>query len=255
MNYLISASTDIGIVKSSNQDSLSAKVISTNAGKLAFAVLCDGMGGLQKGEVASSSVVHAFMKWSGPRLQELCRAGLTDEDVRADWESIIRECSEKIRAYGIRSGIRLGTTVTAMLLSPDRCRIIHVGDTRAYEIKESIRLLTRDQTVVAHEVACGTLTEEQAETDARRNVLLQCVGASDAVFPDWFSGGSCGDAVYMLCSDGFRHKISAQEIHAAFSPENMTDTQTMREKERSLIELNKQRQERDNISVVTIRTY
>ena len=60
MNYIISANTDIGIVKSTNQDSLSVKVINTSIGKMAFAILCDGMGGLEKGEVASASVIRAF---------------------------------------------------------------------------------------------------------------------------------------------------------------------------------------------------
>lgn len=60
MDFIVSATTDIGNIKDTNQDSYNVKVLNTEAGKMAFAVLCDGMGGLSKGEVASASVVKAF---------------------------------------------------------------------------------------------------------------------------------------------------------------------------------------------------
>ena len=63
MNFIISATTDIGTTKKTNQDSLSMKVIRTPAGRMVFAVLCDGMGGLSSGEVASATVVKAFHEW------------------------------------------------------------------------------------------------------------------------------------------------------------------------------------------------
>ena len=63
MNFIVSANTDIGITKSTNQDSLSVKVINTPLGRMTFAILCDGMGGLAKGEVASASVIRAFDQW------------------------------------------------------------------------------------------------------------------------------------------------------------------------------------------------
>lgn len=63
MNFIISTATDIGTTKSTNQDSFNACVYNTSIGKIAFAVLCDGMGGLSKGEVASASLVNAFRKW------------------------------------------------------------------------------------------------------------------------------------------------------------------------------------------------
>ena len=99
----------------------------------------------------------------------------------------------------------MGTTVTAMILTGGYYYIVNVGDSRAYEICSNLQVLTRDQTVVAREVEQGLLTLEQAETDPRRSVLLQCIGASDVVYPDFFLGEVKKDAVYMLCSDGFRH--------------------------------------------------
>ena len=88
MNFIISTATDIGTTKATNQDSFNARVVTTPLGRMAFAVVCDGMGGLDKGEVASASVVNAFCKWAEQRLPDLCESGLTDSAVRADWVGI-----------------------------------------------------------------------------------------------------------------------------------------------------------------------
>ena len=71
-----------------------------------------------------------------------------------------------------------------MLLTQTRYYIMNVGDSRAYELTDGLKQLTNDQTFVAREVALGNMTPEQALVDERRNVLLQCVGASDEVYPD-----------------------------------------------------------------------
>ncbi|MBQ2803794.1 MAG: serine/threonine-protein phosphatase [Lachnospiraceae bacterium] len=255
MNYIVSASTDIGNVKSTNQDSLNVKVMTVNGQKMVLAVLCDGMGGLEKGEVASATVVKAFGKWAVERIPYLAQQTIADADIRREWTELITQYNDKIKLYGKRCAISLGTTITAILLTDNRYYVVNVGDSRTYEIQHSVRVLTKDQTVVAREVELGNITPEQAQTDARRSVLLQCIGASDAVYPDFFFGETRKDAVYMLCSDGFRHEITPDEIYAYFQPDNMVSAEGMKANELALIELNKQRQERDNISVITIRTF
>lgn len=263
MNFIISASTDVGNTKKTNQDSLAVQVLScgqpdTPSGgcdKLAFAVMCDGMGGLEKGEVASASVVNAFRKWARNRLAGLYASGIRDDVIRREWTDIIVESNEKIKLYGKKCAVNLGTTVTAVLLTQNRYYIVNVGDSRAYEIIDGASLLTRDQTLVAQEVEQGNLTLQQAEVDPRRSVLLQCVGASDAVYPDFFFGETKRNAVYMLCSDGFRHEVSGKEIWEKLKPDRMLNAEMMKSNEMQLIDLNKQRQERDNISVITIRTF
>ena len=84
MNFIVSANTDIGIVKDTNQDSLSVKVINTPIGRMSFAVLCDGMGGLAKGEVASASVIRAFDTWAKQELPSLCNAPLDENVIRGN---------------------------------------------------------------------------------------------------------------------------------------------------------------------------
>lgn len=255
MNFIISANTDVGIVKSTNQDSLTSMVINTPIGRMAFAALCDGMGGLEKGEVASASVITAFRNWAMNELPKLCTAPLEDTTIRMQWENIITSQNRLIKTYGARQGVRLGTTAVVMLLTQTRYYILNVGDSRAYEITSGVRQITADQTFVAREIAMGHMTEEEALHDSRRNVLLQCVGASDEVYPDMFFGDVMQNAIYMLCSDGFRHEITADEIFEKLQPGVLFDEYAMQNNTISLIELNKQRQERDNISVALVRTF
>lgn len=255
MNFIISANTDIGISKSTNQDSLTAMVFNTPLGRMAFCVLCDGMGGLEKGEVASASVISAFRNWAMTELPQMCSAPLEDATIRSQWEKIISEQNQKIKTYGARQGVRLGTTAVVMLLTQTRYYVLNVGDSRAYELTAGIRQITSDQTFVAREIAMGRMTEQEAAVDSRRNVLLQCVGASEEVYPDMFFGDVQHDAIYMLCSDGFRHEITAQEIFEKLQPGVLFDDYTMQQHTINLIELNKQRQEQDNISVALVRTF
>ncbi len=115
-----------------------------------------------------------------------------------------------------------------------------------------MRQLTEDQTFVQREVKRGTLTLEQAKTDKRRNMLLQCVGASKVVEPVvMISETEVG--AYMLCSDGFRHRITAEEIYESLKPTNLINKEAMHNRVQYLIEQDKARGEKDNISAVLIR--
>ena len=262
MNFIISANTDIGLVKETNQDSLSVMSLSTPIGPMVFAILCDGMGGLSKGEVASGAVVRAFRDWAEKSLPNLCNSEPEDHVIRQQWVDLIKEQNDRIKHYGdlesdrLGELVRLGTTAVIMLLTQTRYYILNVGDSRAYEIDNySIRQITTDHTLVAMEVALGHLTEEEARVDPRRNVLIQSIGSTESVSPEMFFGDVRQDAVYMLCSDGFRHEITEEEIKEAFSPSGLSSFGDMKQAGESLIELNKRRMERDNISVVLVRTY
>jgi len=255
MRFLVSASTDAGNIKITNQDSVSVQLLEQGGRQLVFAALCDGMGGLQKGELASASVIHAFRGWCGGRLGALLANGLQDGDIRREWTQVIVACNERIKAYGRENGVRLGTTATVLLLTEGRYYVANVGDSRAYELRDGVTQITRDQTVVAREIELGYLKPEQAETDPRRSVLLQCIGASETVYADFFFGTPLENAVYLLCSDGFRHKITPAEMLADLAPCRMGSPENMRRNEQILIRRIKERNERDNITVATIRTY
>jgi PPM family protein phosphatase len=253
MEVLTAAYSDIGIKKATNQDSLCVKVADTSFGKVVLAVICDGMGGLSKGEVASASVVNAFSEWFEQELPVQLAHGDMDE-IRYRWDRIIKEQNQRIGEYGRRVRIQLGTTLTALLLIDSTFMLIgHVGDSRVYRLDQKLEVLTEDQTVVGREIRRGTLTPEQAKSDPRRNVLLQCIGASKLVEPQFVAGTPKRGDVYLLCSDGFRHMISEAEIYHAFSPASLRDEAIMEYKAKKMVELNKQRQETDNITLVLVK--
>lgn len=256
MKFIIQAVTDVGTVKKSNQDSLTVKTLHTRQGKMVFACICDGMGGFDKGEIASTTVVQAFHEWVIYDLPVLCRNEINGRLIRNQWERLIQDLNRKIMNYANDQGIRMGTTLTALLITQQEYYIVNVGDTRAYQISDQrLELLTEDQTLVMREVKDGHLTLEQAREDSRRNILLQCVGASRNLNPEYLSGKPVKGAVYMLCSDGFRHEISESEIQNSFSPSLLLNAEEMLQNSFRLIELNKQRKEKDNISVILIRTF
>jgi serine/threonine protein phosphatase PrpC len=254
VDYIISAGTDAGLVKEINEDSLFVRVIRAGRERMVLAVICDGMGGLSRGEVASAALVNAFTDWMNFELPLLAKRYIEDYDIREQWDNVITRWNEELLEYGKRNGMALGAAVTAMLITDRRYYIVNVGDCRAYEIKDDLRQITDDQTVVAREVALGRITPEEAEGDPRRNILLQCVGATETVMPDFFFGETKPDAVYMLCSDGFRHEIAPWELYDALKPGRMTEAEAMKRGLGELIEENKRRGERDNISVIAIRT-
>ncbi len=256
MNYITFGKTDIGLEKEQNQDSFLLKRANTSIGEIAFAVLCDGMGGLEQGEVASSTVIKTFDNWFSTVLPNLIKFGLKGELLNQQWSNIIKELNIQIGNYGDSINIRLGTTICAMLLVNDKYYCINVGDSRAYKISmDSIIQITKDQSLVQRRIDQGLITEEQAKTDPDRSVLLQCIGSSPEVEPDFFEGRVEPNETYMLCSDGFRHEISSEEIHQMLAPNVLTTIEQMDVNTKYLIDLNMQREETDNITTILVRTY
>ncbi|MBR3834167.1 MAG: serine/threonine-protein phosphatase [Lachnospiraceae bacterium] len=255
MEYIAAYHTDVGISKKTNQDSLALKVVETKKGKVAFAIVCDGMGGLSKGELASKEVIMAFSDWfDNTLIDDINAQGINEERLVSQWNDIIQTQNKRLGEYGEKNNIMLGTTVSAILLFNDDYYIVHVGDSRVYCMTDKVLQLTKDQTFIAREIAAGRMTEEQSKTDPRRSVLLQCVGASQVVEPEFVKGHAVKDAVYMLCSDGFRHQITEQEMIEKIGPDKVKTEQDIEFGCRYLTETVKNRKESDNITVAVVKT-
>jgi len=251
VRYTATADTDVGISKSTNQDSVLIKHASTDIGEVLMAIVCDGMGGLAKGELASATVIREFAAWFDNVLPyELEKPDM--QVIGGKWSLMLKDLNLKILEYGSAHGVSLGTTFSGILFVGNWYLIVHVGDTRVYQIGRSLNQLTTDQTFVAREISRGTMTPEQAKVDKRRNLLLQCVGASKNVEPQVICG-TVESGAYMLCSDGFRHEISPAEMYESLNPINFMNKNAMHSNARYLIELVKSRNEKDNISVILIK--
>ncbi len=252
VEYIATADTDIGISKDTNQDSVLIKHAATEKGEILMAIICDGMGGLSKGELASATVIRSFADWFDNELPfELKNVDLNV--IGAKWSLMLKELNTQILEYSRDNGLEgVGTTFSGILFIDDKYVIGHVGDTRIYHIGAALTQITTDQTFIAREISRGTITPEQAKTDKRRNLLLQCVGASKVVEPDIMIGETKKGA-YMICSDGFRHEITEDEIYESLNPVNLMNKDAMHNNAKYLIEQVKRRDEKDNISVVLIK--
>lgn len=253
VKFSIGAYTDIGIKKATNQDALMVKLFDTPKGQMVFAVLCDGMGGLSKGEVAGSSVVRAFEKWFNKKFPMMIENGITDENIKLQWNEIVFEQNERLYRYGESQGIVLGTTIVALLIAEEKYYLMNVGDSRAYAVTNKVTQLSNDHSLIAQEIKEGRLTPEQAKTDKRRSVLLQCIGAGYDVNPEYYFGTVKSDTVYFLCSDGFVHEITNDEMYEKLNHSKMNDKEAITASIKSLIDTDKSRGEKDNISVIAVR--
>lgn len=255
MNFLTASYTDVGIKKSTNQDSYLIHQANTDFGPVLLAVMCDGMGGLAKGEVASARMIQAFSAWFTDEFPTILYGGMDPDALRSSLESLVERENEHIMGFGRSIRVDLGTTCVALLAVGDTYYIMNVGDSRIYLISDNVYQLTKDQTLVQREIDLGRMTYEESLVSAQRSVLLQCIGASDVVMPDFFAGPLMPDQCFLLCCDGFRHVIDPSEFYQYLNPQVAVDSDVMRSHLAYLTELNKQRHETDNISAILVRTF
>lgn len=265
MKYKVCISTDKGTVKEVNQDSTMVKVANSDRyGRIVLGALCDGMGGLSHGELASSMFVDRMQAWFSQELpmvlsrtnatQKLDESDENDdiiEDIAREWQAIAIDMNKQIFDYGMEHNAPLGTTAVVFIVLGNEYVIMNIGDSRAYMFTgDELTLLTHDQSVIQDMIDRGMMTPEEAENSPQKSVLLQCVGASDNVAPQFVRGGITEDSSIILCSDGFWRKLKQEEIIDLLKPENCTDEEVMKKNLDELVELVKSRKETDNISAV-----
>ncbi len=252
MEYIVAADTDIGNTKEVNQDSVCIRTAACKQGKAALVMVCDGMGGLSKGELASAAVVRSFASWFEYELPYELDNWSWDKAEKSVTNRLLA-LNAKIIEHGSRCNLQLGTTVTGILALNSDMMTFHVGDTRIYKLSQELSILTEDHTFVNREVKRGNMTPEEALQDPRRNALTNCVGVTGSVVPDIKFSSIESGANYMICSDGFRHVITKEDILDRLSPKKVTTKTAMQIKLRELIDLVKEREERDNISAAIFR--
>lgn len=149
--FAIAGSSNVGARKNVNQDAWCALSAETSVGDVALTVVCDGVGGLSSGELASSTVVYEFSRWFQQDFAPLASASVAHEgtvnlsEVAAVWAQMLASLNRRIGDYGRRQDVRLGTTFTGMLICQGRYVIGHVGDCRVYRIASGqLEQLTND---------------------------------------------------------------------------------------------------------------
>ena len=169
-----------------------------------FAV-ADGMGGAQAGEVASRLTAAAFREFHE------ADALPPDERIQTIIQEANRRIYERARADSDVSG--MGTTVTAALLTGGRVTLGHVGDSRAYRIRDGdLEQLTEDHSLVADLMRSGRLTPEEAEAHPQRSVITRALGTDPNVDVDTMAVDAEPGDVFLLCSDGLTTMVGDEDI-------------------------------------------
>ena len=200
--------TDVGCLRTVNQDALATHVFSD---ELAAAVVCDGMGGAKSGEIASEVALESFI--SG--IKEAYTAG----ELSIGAQDIVAAAVKKAGAAVVKRAASdpdcegMGTTLVAAVVSGDEAVIVNVGDSRGYHVSDdSILRVTRDHSVVEDMVARGEITFEQARRHPSRNLITRVLGSQQVSGADVFPLiVSHGDYI-VLCSDGLSNLLSSDEI-------------------------------------------
>jgi serine/threonine protein phosphatase PrpC len=166
-----------------------------------FAV-ADGMGGAQAGEIASR-IAASVLRDSGAEAGEDAVVALIQEANRRVYEAA---ASDEARAG-------MGTTMTAALIEGDTVRIGHVGDSRAYRVRDgALEQLTDDHSLVAELVRSGRLSPEEADVHPQRSVITRVLGTDPEVDVDTFEVEAQSGDVFMICSDGLTAMVDDASI-------------------------------------------
>lgn len=252
--------TDKGTRAPANQDALCTKAIATSLGEASMAVVCDGVGGLALGEVASAHVVRTFSEWFERDLPTWAEAHVKQDQVgllglRGVWGRLLARANGELIAYGRAHGGGLGTTFTGVICIGGRYLVGHVGDCRAYLVGAArTERLTQDQTLAAREVALGHMDEREALASRRRSVLLQAVGAQAAgtLRPTFRQGSYGAGDLFVLASDGAWHLQGDAGIDHIFRPLRQADEGELSRACEGLCAWDMAQGERDNLSVACL---
>ncbi len=238
--------TDSGRVRSHNEDSVT---ILKNASDEFLLVVADGMGGHRKGEVASSMVVSHL----GKRFNESPSIGTKLDAV--NWlNDNINEINAEILEYGEKNidSKGLGTTVVVALLTKTYLIFGNIGDSSGFVVKnKKLHKVTHDHTLVNLLVEAGNLTEDEAKTHPKKNVLMKALGAAEKCELDVFDIVDMDFDAIMLCSDGLTNMLTSEQIEKVL----IDDELEAEEKVEKLIRKCNARGGNDNISIAYLKRF
>ena len=232
--------TDIGKVRLSNEDQAAAL---TNASGNVLLVVCDGMGGQNKGDLASSLAINTIVS----SFKE--RKGFLNTYFAKLWVGkVIRDANKSIyeQSQSNPSYQGMGTTVTLLLIIKDMAILGHVGDSRCYFLKNHHDLvqMSEDQTYVAYLIRTGQITPEQALTHPKRHVLMNALGIYPSASIDVKAFPYLNEEV-LLCSDGLYNNVPTDDIRAV-----LMGNDAVEQKVNELIAIGNKNGGSDNIAVV-----
>jgi PPM family protein phosphatase len=244
MTFEFFSATDTGRARSNNEDSVA---LDTGA---QLAVLADGMGGYNAGEVASS-MLTAFIKAELGRWLQEAGAQASDVEVRRAMDICVDNANRAIfnAANSNPQYAGMGTTLVLAVFREGRLLVGHVGDSRAYRFRGGrLAQITRDHSLLQEQIDAGLITPEQAAFSANKNLVTRAVGVEDTVLLETHQHELQPGDVYLMCSDGLSDMLDDAAIAQVLQ---MYDS--MEAAGAALIDAANDAGGKDNIAVILVR--
>lgn len=234
--------TDVGLRRHENQDTFAVE----QGEKLLIAVVCDGMGGAEGGQIASSLAVETFIK----EIRALLRADMTAGQLRELASFCVAKANTAVyqRALQDPAYQGMGTTLVSAVAGERDAVICNVGDSRAYLIHNGEMMrITHDHSVVQTLVENGDITAEEARTHPNRNLITRALGPDETTLCDAFDVSFAHGDKILLCTDGLVVTATDEEICRIVCADKRAE-----EKLDDLIALAKAQGAPDNVTAVLI---
>lgn len=200
--------THIGLVRTNNQDALAFGPLTQGA---QYAVVCDGMGGANGGNIASNIAVELIAQ----RIEENFRPEQSANSVEHMLSSAMAAANAAVfdKAQSDESLSGMGTTVVAAVTCGKTAYISHVGDSRLYLLRDNtLKAVTRDHSVVQELVESGQITEEEARSHPRRHFITRALGVTDSEQGEYDELDMQPDDRLLLCTDGLINMVEPEAI-------------------------------------------
>lgn len=246
----IASATDPGMVRSHNEDSIASDAVN------GLAVLADGMGGYNAGEVASgiattvittelqqllsTTPAYAVEESTGKRIAEKM---LREQIAKAN-TSIYQAAQSQPQYSG------MGTTLVMALFYDNRLAVAHIGDSRLYRLRgDSFEQVTKDHSLLQEQIDSGLITKEQAKHSTQKNLVTRALGIDPQVEPEVHEYDAQPGDIYLLCSDGLCDMVTDEDISMALQALGGN----LKLCAQQLVQMANDNGGRDNVSVILVR--
>lgn len=235
MEYLTGVYWCRGRVAKNNQDALLLQQVLTRRGRVLMAAVCDGMGGVSQGEAAAAYVAERLQEWFYTEFLRMFAGKKRIWVVRRSLDRLVYHMQQQMRRYGRKEELSLGTTMTVLVMWDKTWLLWHLGDSRAYRLRRG----KMEQLTTDHAVGAGKLTK--------------CVGSFGDFVPEHKVGVPGAGEGFLLCSDGFRRRMTKQELRDVLVPAQLQEEAQVERRLKEIGEACMKRGEKDNLSAVYVK--
>lgn len=235
MRYLTDVYWCRGVVSDRNQDSVVLQQVLTGRGRVLLAAVCDGMGGISCGGEASGYAAEQIREWFYTELFAMIRKNKRYWVIRRSLDRLAFHLQGQLKHYAAQEGISLGTTMTVLVVWERTWLLWHLGDSRAYRLRGR---------------RMEQLTTDHVHDEGK---LTKCLGSFGWFAPQHRLGVLKPGEGMLLCTDGFRRRVTAQELQEVMNPREIAGEEQIGRRLKEIGETCMKRGERDNLSAVYVK--